>query len=373
MINDKIEINKYCDSITKENSTILNYYLRSGFEMHKSFIFNNTILNWHAHLDIVEILFILKGNIVIETIEDFKLVKNHLVEGDLVKVNNSVHRLVNKFSKSCEFIIFRFIPPKKKPKVAIEGDGVSFSPKEIETLLQMDLNSTKYVLLSDLDGTIILQGLKRVSSKSRILIHLLKKAKIIDKFIIATGRNIDSFRIAVQKYELDFFDYVICANGAVILNENLEIISFVELDNQIIERLDQIDKTINYGSKDVGVLVDDGQNKIYCMSYWMLDDESKDEFINKLAHKVEGMNILINGRYIDVVAKNVNKWDAFINVLIKQIADRKVIAIGDGENDIDILIHADQAFSFKESNKEVKANADVLIETFDEALLKIIF
>ncbi len=35
MINDKIEINKYCASITKENSTILNYYFRSGFVIYK--------------------------------------------------------------------------------------------------------------------------------------------------------------------------------------------------------------------------------------------------------------------------------------------------------------------------------------------------
>lgn len=76
------------------------------------------------------------------------------------------------------------------------------------------------VIGSDFDGTI---------TTNKVILDSTRKAikKFRDNgnvFVIVTGRSVPKFKEGIEKYNIDFFDYVICANGSIILDKNLNCI-----------------------------------------------------------------------------------------------------------------------------------------------------
>ena len=76
------------------------------------------------------------------------------------------------------------------------------------------------VIGSDFDGTI---------TTNKVILDSTRKAikKFRDNgnvFVIVTGRSVPKFKEGIEKYNIDFFDYVICANGSIVLDKNLNCI-----------------------------------------------------------------------------------------------------------------------------------------------------
>ena len=76
------------------------------------------------------------------------------------------------------------------------------------------------IIGSDFDGTITTN--KVILPETRKQIKQFRDAGNI--FIIVTERSPQKFRDGIKKYDVDFFDYVICANGAVTLDQQLKVI-----------------------------------------------------------------------------------------------------------------------------------------------------
>ena len=71
------------------------------------------------------------------------------------------------------------------------------------------------IIGSDFDGTI---------TTNKVILPETRKQIAGNIFIIVTERSPQKFKDGIKKYDIDFFDYVICANGAVTLDQQLKVI-----------------------------------------------------------------------------------------------------------------------------------------------------
>ena len=62
------------------------------------------------------------GKISIETIENATLERAEVKQGDVLRVKNSIHRLVNRNRTSASFIVFRFVPQGVSQADIIKND-----------------------------------------------------------------------------------------------------------------------------------------------------------------------------------------------------------------------------------------------------------
>lgn len=118
-------------SVEKENGTLVDYYLRDNFEVHNNVIPTGVVQDWHAHLEIEEIILILEGKITLEQVHGTKITSTILEKGDLVRLNNSIHRFLNNEERPCHFVVFRFATEED---VIIKEDKLPFSTEEIAFL-----------------------------------------------------------------------------------------------------------------------------------------------------------------------------------------------------------------------------------------------
>lgn len=124
----KMELTKEGDSIfiEKSNGTLVNYYLFPEFEVHKNTLLPGTVQDWHKHSEIEEIIFSISGKIEIETIETEKNIikRTSISPNELVRIGNSIHRILNSTKEEVQFIVFRFVPDGIDKSTLIKNDKV---------------------------------------------------------------------------------------------------------------------------------------------------------------------------------------------------------------------------------------------------------
>ncbi|MFD1899138.1 cupin domain-containing protein [Enterococcus termitis] len=137
MLTNIIEVMSKKDSIftQKEDGTTVNYYLFPEFEIHLNRIPGETIQGWHTHTDIEEILVVTDGEIRVETVVDSKKSYKDCQKGDLIRMNNSLHRILNLQSNEAAFAVFRFVPQGIDNSEKIKNDKRPYSDSEIEAIL----------------------------------------------------------------------------------------------------------------------------------------------------------------------------------------------------------------------------------------------
>ncbi|WP_367006048.1 cupin domain-containing protein [Streptococcus sp. ZY19097] len=106
----EIKQSKEALSVVKENGTEVHYFLYPEFEVHTNKIPAGSIQDWHRHRQIEEVIVVTSGKISVETIENEKIETREVNQGDVLRVKNSIHRLVNRNRESASFIVFRFVP-----------------------------------------------------------------------------------------------------------------------------------------------------------------------------------------------------------------------------------------------------------------------
>lgn len=111
-------------SVEKDNGTKVNYFLYPEFEIHQNVLPANTIQDWHKHQAIEEIIVPTKGNVTIQVLED-NAVRTYTANcGEVLRVKQSIHRIIGDVKEETEFIIFRFVPTGSDQSDKIKHDKV---------------------------------------------------------------------------------------------------------------------------------------------------------------------------------------------------------------------------------------------------------
>ncbi len=121
-----IDIRQLSDAISveKDNGTKVNYFLHPEFEIHQNVLPANTIQDWHKHQAIEEIIVPTKGNVTIQVLED-NAVRTYTANcGEVLRVKQSIHRIIGDVKEETEFIVFRFVPTGSDQSDKIKHDKV---------------------------------------------------------------------------------------------------------------------------------------------------------------------------------------------------------------------------------------------------------
>ena len=232
------------------------------------------------------------------------------------------------------------------------------------------MNNIKAVIL-DLDGT-LLDDNKKISNTT---IEFLKQIKEDIKIIPASARQFCTIKPYLEKLDLLNEDnYTICFNGSLIVNNKESEIFSSYIDKNVVVKIDdfilenKIDWTyylydnrllrneignINEFANEkkvykiVGISTPDVINKIRSnLPKEVLDnleitssELNRIEFVNKGMTKVKAIELLLNKLNID---------------------KENVMAIGDGDNDIDMIKYVGCGIAMSNSPQIVKENADIV-------------
>lgn len=238
----------------------------------------------------------------------------------------------------------------------------------------------KKILFSDLDGT-LLKGLW-ISISDRLAIRKERKNGLL--FIISTGRNFKSFS-NFNVLERIKFDYAILGNGSQIIDGHKKSIHEVTFrTDMLLKALHVIVDTVQpEGTLEV-IVSCHYKTKIY-KNYKIEDDlkinkefpdtishccialknvKESQEFIEQLVSNIGYLNIELNGQYIDITKKGVNKQYG-VSTLIEYLGidTLKTYAIGNSYNDVSMLKAVDFGFAVSTGTKEIRNIADMEVKS----------
>lgn len=232
------------------------------------------------------------------------------------------------------------------------------------------MNKIKAIIL-DLDGT-LLDDNKKIGDKT---IEYLKQIKNNVKIIPASARQFCTIKPYLEKLDLlEENNYTICFNGSLIVeNKESEIFSSY-IDKSVVIKIDNfiLDNNIDW--------------TYYLYDNRLLRNEISNikEFVNRnKIHKIVGIstpdvinrirnnlpkevldNLEITSselNRIEFVNKGITKVKAIELLLNKLDIDKEnVVAIGDGDNDIDMIKYVGCGIAMLNSPEIVKENADIV-------------
>ena len=259
-----------------------------------------------------------------------------------------------------------------------------------------------YLIISDLDGTMIHRS--KYTNKTLETVKQLKNTEHI--FTIATGRHLNATRKIVENFDIKY--PVICSNGAVIYDFSIEKILYQQSIEQarvieIIDHCNQLNLSyLIYTTK----IIYASSTKVYeaftkrvgTFNVVMLDDlkdvfdqgvtkilviEEDKQLIDQLKENIKNIDdisyVQSQPTFLDIGHINANKGHAlmklkaFINHPIDQ-----VIAIGDQENDIQMIEQADIGIAMGDGHPHLLGKADFITKPFEDdgfalAMKKFIF
>lgn len=195
------------------------------------------------------------------------------------------------------------------------------------------------ILISDYDQTFYIND--KDIEKNKLLVKKFRTEGNI--FVFATGRSYEDFKLAVDKYSLEY-DYAIINHGATVLNEEEQIISNYEIPDSIIESIKQdlqVEKSIRHFCcrKFESRLDFDSRNLTKINIRYNSKEEAMqiNEIINKKYSKYVNSYYVPNNS-IEIISSKTNKSNA-INILLNHLNlnKKEVYVIGDGYSDIEMI------------------------------------
>ncbi|MGL5821468.1 MAG: HAD-IIB family hydrolase [Sarcina sp.] len=243
-------------------------------------------------------------------------------------------------------------------------------------------------LISDVDHTIYFLDNRSVRNSKAIK----EFQNAGNKVIACTGRSLNGI-IETEK-EIDIkFDYYLLLNGAMVVDEKMNIISHKYIDESCIQGI--LDIT---GNANVSVCVNDGfdyhlvkgnhpklklksiselkEIKLSGLSVgYQGDDNQFDDLLNGIANEInrvhgEMVTAYKNTRYIDIVPKGCSKGYAIKKLQQKwKLENKDIFTIGDSENDITMLENKDYvSFTFNDSKEFLKEMVNHVVMEFPECI-----
>lgn len=230
------------------------------------------------------------------------------------------------------------------------------------------------VIGSDFDGTITTG--KTILDSTRKEIRKFRDAGNI--FVIVTGRSVSKFKEGIKKYNIDFFDYVICADGSIVLDKNLNCIEKNTMNRNSVENvlnilLDEKNKQIILNTEENSYHIYDKRDFFNIsesiLSISLVFDSIKDRNSYSL-DKIDGLSVYSNNIFTDILANGISKATSILK-LYSNINGDELYIIGDGENDICMLEIAENSYTFASSVEIVKKSAKYAYHSIDEILSEI--
>lgn len=232
------------------------------------------------------------------------------------------------------------------------------------------MNKIQAIIL-DLDGT-LLDDEKRISRRT---IDLLKSIKDEVKIIPASARQFCRIKPYLEEIGLlDNNNYTICLNGSLIVNNEEEVLFSQHIDEDVIVGIDNF--ILNSGIEWTYYLYDSritrskitnieefaSSNNVYKIVGLASPDVIsglRSSLPSYLQEKMEVTSSELDR--IEFVKKGMTKVDA-IDMLMKRLEiDRElIVAIGDGDNDNDMLKYAGIGIAMQNAPDNVKINANLI-------------
>ena len=232
------------------------------------------------------------------------------------------------------------------------------------------MNKIKAIIL-DLDGT-LLDDNKKIGDKT---IHYLRQIKNNLKIIPASARQFCTIKPYLENLGLlDENNYTICFNGSLIVNNKESEIFSSYIDKRVVIKMDNfiLDNKIDwtYYLYDNRLLRNEirniekfvNENKIYKIvgvSTPSVIRKIRSNLPKEVLDNLEITSSELNR--IEFVNKGMTKIKAIELLLNKLDIDKEnVVAIGDGDNDIDMIKYVGCGIAMSNSPKIVKENADIV-------------
>lgn len=252
----------------------------------------------------------------------------------------------------------------------------------------------------DMDGT-LLNSQGEVSDRTRRAIYEAGKKGIY--IVLATGRILKS--ALNHSIELNINKPIISSNGAVIADENKNIIYERPMKSKAVEAISNIGTSENiyyhfYGKdvfysnvyieevlsfynteksrkegndiklnifKDISEVINDRNASVY--KFLFLDEDRKK--LDRLKYQLEGIDDISIctswGNNLEVMDKEVSKGNSLKYLCDSlNISSKEVIAIGDNENDISMLDYAGLGVAMENGVDIVRSMADLITSTNDK-------
>lgn len=225
---------------------------------------------------------------------------------------------------------------------------------------------------SDFDGTIPTNKVILDSTREKIK----KFREDGNLFVIVTGRSPKVFCQGIKNYEIDFFDYVICANGAVTMSQDLEYKELNEMKRETIQQitallLQQSDpKEIYINTIKESILIAQGkdidqiQDPMISMSLKFDTIEQRKQYDFQ---SIPGIDVFSNFVYTDIVPVGISKASKLL-ALYDQLHGDRLFTIGDGDNDRCMLECCEDSYTFAHVEDSVKKSAKRIMNTIDDIL-----
>lgn len=260
-------------------------------------------------------------------------------------------------------------------------------------------------LACDLDGTLLSED--QTISRENLEAIVGFKAEG-NKFVISTGRNVDSIYDLFKDYPEIEYDYIVACNGAIVLDNNKEVISNKYISNDIAEKIinDFIDKEdicIHFEADGQHYLVESkGLEYASCLSEDIkdmllrfedrisIDDifetKRKYSFISifstnkdmEVAEEVKNLLIETYGQdleafrnqfFVDIAPKDCSKGNGLRSILeLNNIKEENLYAIGDSFNDVSMFELTENSFTFHHVEEELKSFANNHVSTVGECI-----
>lgn len=163
------------------------------------------------------------------------------------------------------------------------------------------------VLVSDFDGTLF------ENNQIKCLDKINKFVNEGNVFIIATGRNISSLQKDLNKFNLNC-NYFICNDGAIILDQYLNLIYRLDIDNVVVRPLYnelKDDENILEVLIDTGNgYIDDINRPANKMIARYFDKEKALTLVNKINSKYPSVFSYVSNNWINITKKTETKGKA---------------------------------------------------------------
>ncbi len=240
------------------------------------------------------------------------------------------------------------------------------------------------IIITDLDGTFVKDSISVAPA------DVLKMKKMQEKMLIgvATGRSIKEIAYIEAQTGIKF-DIKIGFNGAIVESFGKRIVDTAldeDLKNQIIAFLvaHQIKFDALDGEARIGTYSSENLSKSWNMSFHLPpnvkealegtriykinirpNQDDCTQILNLLKRNFDAIEICQSGpERIEITPLNITKGKAID--LIKKSHDLRVVAVGDSENDIDMLRCSDHSVCIAHASEAVKVVSDTIVNNFYE-------
>lgn len=109
-------------TVQKEAGTRITYHFFDEYEINGNEVPPNSAQDWHYHKIKEEVVLIIKGSIDIEAIIEDKTTVSTLSAGDLVRLENTPHRFINRYKDPCFFVCFKLVLSGESKRDILAGD-----------------------------------------------------------------------------------------------------------------------------------------------------------------------------------------------------------------------------------------------------------